>query len=494
MKKLFKFFKGLRGRFLGISILPAVGFAALCFIALLTTGKLSRILDDAYDDLIPAVDLLNKVSTAKASYGYNMYGALANHDNELLKNYYTGQAQVIYDQMVENLKQLQDKPKDPDELVIFENMQKIMPEFFSISEKMLHELQKHTAEGDQFVRDALKLDGAWFISSAYVDAVLLELIDLHFQQTEANKVEKETLQSNTRNSLIAVSTGVGLLIFGLLSWLSAMTGRRIETLSQELTKSIENVNQSVNVVSTSVSVLSESATQSADSVDKTAIAVREIREKVERSAAHAAIAADLSGKSEQAATLGEKELQDLTHSMSAISESAKKIDSFVGIINDISFQTNLLALNAAVEAARAGEAGKGFAVVADAVRQLSTKSTIAAQDIAHHINDVNDKIAHGLSAANKSAAVFGDIVGSVKKVSDLNKEIAIATNEEKSSLIMIDENLSEIDSAVQANAQNSTMISHNSLDIAKQTNNISSLVVELNTFVQGSHSQNEDAA
>jgi methyl-accepting chemotaxis protein len=87
--------------------------------------------------------------------------------------------------------------------------------------------------------------------------------------------------------------------------------------------------------------------------------------------------------------------------------------------------------------------------------------------------------------ATKSAAVFNDIVNSVKKVSQLNREIAEATREEKNSLVLIDENLGEIDSAVQANAQNSTMISHNSLDIAKQTDKISSLVTELNTFVQG---------
>lgn len=492
MKKLFKFFKGLRGRFLGISVLPAVGFATLCLIAVFTTGKLSTILDDAYDDLIPAVDLFNKMSTAKASYGYYMYGALANNNNELLKNYYTGQAQVILDQMHDYIQQLDAKPKDPEELRIYQNMEKIIPGFFEVSDKMLQELQKHTPEGDQFVRDALKLDGAWFISSAYVDAVLMEEIDLHFNQTEDNKVEKEILQKNSKTGLIGVSIFVGLLIFGLLSWLSAVTGRRIEMLTQELKQSIENVNQSVDVVTSSVSVLSTSATQSADSVDKTAHAVREIRDKVERSADHASIAAGLSEKSEEAATLGEKELQELMHSMKAISDSAKKIDNFVSIINDISFQTNLLALNAAVEAARAGEAGKGFAVVADAVRQLSTKSSLAAQDIASQIEDVTGKIAHGLSVANKSATVFSDIVSSVKKVSNLNKEIAVATHEEKSSLVMIDENLGEIDSAVQANAQNSTMISHNSMDIAKQTNKISSLVIELNTFVQGH--DDEDAA
>lgn len=65
--------------------------------------------------------------------------------------------------------------------------------------------------------------------------------------------------------------------------------------------------------------------------------------------------------------------------MGQLSESARKINDIIGLINDIAFQTNILALNAAVEAARADEQVRGFAVVASEVRHLEQRSADSAK-------------------------------------------------------------------------------------------------------------------
>jgi methyl-accepting chemotaxis protein len=74
-----------------------------------------------------------------------------------------------------------------------------------------------------------------------------------------------------------------------------------------------------------------------------------------------------------------------------LERESKLITDIIAVINDIAAQTNLLSLNASIEAARAGEAGRGFSVVADEIRNLSSKSLTAAQEIEETIKSIISK-------------------------------------------------------------------------------------------------------
>ncbi|MGH8257435.1 MAG: methyl-accepting chemotaxis protein, partial [Steroidobacteraceae bacterium] len=138
--------------------------------------------------------------------------------------------------------------------------------------------------------------------------------------------------------------------------------------------------------------------------------------------------------------------------MGAIDVSSKKIADIISVIDEIAFQTNLLALNAAVEAARAGDQGRGFAVVASEVRNLAQRSASAAKEIKDLIHDSVGKVGDGSRLVSESGRHLGEIVASVKKVSDVVGEISNASQEQAASAEEISRAVLQMDESTQQNA------------------------------------------
>lgn len=73
--------------------------------------------------------------------------------------------------------------------------------------------------------------------------------------------------------------------------------------------------------------------------------------QVSTNAENASAANQLSKESQQAATKGDQQMNEIVASMKEINQSAQNISKIIKIIDEIAFQTNLMALNAAVDAA-----------------------------------------------------------------------------------------------------------------------------------------------
>lgn len=145
-------------------------------------------------------------------------------------------------------------------------------------------------------------------------------------------------------------------------------------------------------------------------------------------------------------------MAEVVNTMGVIHDSANKISEIITVIDGIAFQTNILALNAAVEAARAGEQGRGFAVVASEVRNLAQRSAAAAKDIKALINDSVDKVDIGTKLVGQAGATMEEIVTSVKRVTDIMDEIAVASREQASGIGQVNDAITQMDQVTQQNA------------------------------------------
>jgi ABC-type transporter Mla subunit MlaD len=105
-----------------------------------------------------------------------------------------------------------------------------------------------------------------------------------------------------------------------------------------------------------------------------------------------------------------------------------------------------------VEAARAGEQGRGFAVVAAEVRSLAQRSAAAAKEIKTLIGDSVAKVEAGTRQVDAAGKTMEEIVGSVKKVSDLIAEIAAASEEQDAGIQQVNTAVTQMDQVVQQNA------------------------------------------
>ena len=198
--------------------------------------------------------------------------------------------------------------------------------------------------------------------------------------------------------------------------------------------------------------LSARTEEQASSLEETASSMEELTSTVKQNADNARQANGLASSASEVAERGGMVVSQVVDTMASINESSKKIVDIIGVIDGIAFQTNILALNAAVEAARAGEQGRGFAVVASEVRTLAQRSAAAAKEIKLLIDDSVGKVDAGARLVDQAGATMGEIVDSVRRVTDIMGEISSASVEQTSGIEQINMAVSQMDQVTQQNA------------------------------------------
>jgi len=198
--------------------------------------------------------------------------------------------------------------------------------------------------------------------------------------------------------------------------------------------------------------LSERTQEQSSALEATAASMEEMTSTVKQNADNASQANQLAVAARTQAEKGGVIVGKAVNAMSEMNVAAQRIADIIGTIDEIAFQTNLLALNAAVEAARAGEQGRGFAVVAAEVRNLASRSAVAAKEIKRLIHDCVQKVGDSSGLVTQSGTTLNDILVSVKKVADIVGEIAAASREQSAGIDQVNEAVMQMDGMTQQNA------------------------------------------
>jgi methyl-accepting chemotaxis protein len=198
--------------------------------------------------------------------------------------------------------------------------------------------------------------------------------------------------------------------------------------------------------------LSQRTEEQASALEETAASMEQLGATVKQNADNAKQANQLAQGASAVAIQGGAVVGQVVDTMKAINESSKKIADIISVIDGIAFQTNILALNAAVEAARAGEQGRGFAVVASEVRNLAGRSAEAAKEIKSLIMASVERVEQGTTLVDQAGATMSEVVGSIKRVTDIMGEITAASIEQSAGVSQVGEAVGQMDQVTQQNA------------------------------------------
>lgn len=261
------------------------------------------------------------------------------------------------------------------------------------------------------------------------DLDLTQLVN-HISEDEVGVLSKsfDALISNLRDTVNQVQDG---------SIQVAQASEEMSSITKEVGNASEQQQLEIEQAVTAINEMTATIQSIAANANGAASAVQDVTQEIGRGKT-------ISDDAREEIERLNSEVEGAVIAIEVLQKNSDNIGDILATISAIAEQTNLLALNAAIEAARAGEQGRGFAVVADEVRTLASRTQQSTESIRENINQFQkgtaevvetvtrsrDRAQTGIAKVVESSEILDSIYDNISNISDMNTQIATASEEQ----------------------------------------------------------------